>query len=93
VELGGQQAGIVKLQIKLGDVFEDRGVVAEMKIGSESRGKLIAAIVLMVLAVVLVGQWLSVPAGRPRKLPRPSRQRMRWPWRIQLRLHRRPRER
>jgi hypothetical protein len=36
-----------------------------MKIGSESRGKLIAAIVLMVLAVVLVGQWLFSSGGTP----------------------------
>lgn len=36
-----------------------------MKIGAESRGKLIAMIVLMVLAVVLVGQWLFNSGGTP----------------------------
>jgi hypothetical protein len=34
-----------------------------MKIGAEGRGKLIAAIVLMVLALVLVGQWLFNSEG------------------------------
>ncbi len=46
-----------------------------MKIGAESRGKLIAMIVLMVMAVVLVGQWLFTSGGsRLRRLPstRPS---------------------
>ncbi len=36
-----------------------------MKAGTESRGKLIAAIVLMVLAVVLVGNWLLGSGSSP----------------------------
>jgi hypothetical protein len=36
-----------------------------MKIGAESRGKLAAAILLMVLAIVLVGQWLFSSGGTP----------------------------
>jgi hypothetical protein len=36
-----------------------------MKMGSESRAKLIAAIVLMVVAVALVGQWLFSSSGTP----------------------------
>jgi hypothetical protein len=36
-----------------------------MKMGSESRAKLIAAIILMVVAVALVGQWLFSSSGTP----------------------------
>jgi hypothetical protein len=36
-----------------------------MKVGSESRGKLIAAILLMVVAALLVGNWLFNSSGAP----------------------------
>jgi hypothetical protein len=45
-----------------------------MKVGNESRGKLIAAVVLMVLAVVLVGQWLFSSGGSSSEAaPSPAR--------------------